>query len=234
MQLFYTSDISGNNYILNEQESRHCIRVLRLTKGDIVYLTDGVGNLYKAEISKDDQKACGLKIVEKFENFEKRNFYLHIAIAPTKNTDRFEWFLEKATEIGIDEVTPLLCERSEKKQVKLERLERIVIASLKQSIKAFKPRINNITSFSELIAREKKEKVFCIAHCNDGEKNFINEVYLKNQSCLILIGPEGDFSPEEVALASMNGFKQISLGTARLRTETAGIVACHTINFINQ
>lgn len=234
MQLFYTPDINGNFYTLREQESKHCIRVLRMSNGDVLFLTDGVGSLYKAEIENDSPKACRVKIIEEFQNFEKRDYYNHIAIAPTKNIDRFEWFLEKATEIGIDEITPIVTERSERKVVKLERLEKIVISAMKQSIKAYKPKINNLMSFSNLIKHPKREEVLCIAHCNEGEKKKIQDIYTKTKSCLILVGPEGDFSPEEVAIASLNGFKQVSLGEARLRTETAGVVACHSVSFMNQ
>lgn len=234
MQLFYTPYISGNNYTLHENESKHCIRVLRMSKGDIIHLTDGFGNLYKAKIDDNNPKACHIKIIEKFENFEKRDYYIHIAISPTKSIDRFEWFLEKATEIGIDEITPILTDRSERKQVKTERLEKIVISAMKQSIKAFKPKINKLVSLSEFINHKKTEEVLGIAHCNEGVKKRIPEIYSKGQSCLILIGPEGDFSPEEVAIASLNGFKQVSMGEARLRTETAGVVACHSVSFMNQ
>jgi 16S rRNA (uracil1498-N3)-methyltransferase len=234
MQLFFTPDITSNNYTLKELESKHCIRVLRMSKGDTLYLTDGVGNLYRAEIEYDNHKACRVKIIEKFQDFEKRDYYIHIAIAPTKSIDRFEWFLEKATEIGIDEITPMLTERSERKMVKYDRLEKIVISAMKQSIKTYKPKINHLVNFSELIKQPKIEEVLCIAHCNEGEKVKIQEIYTKAKSCMILIGPEGDFTPEEVAQASLSGFKQTTLGVARLRTETAGLVACHSVGFINQ
>jgi 16S rRNA (uracil1498-N3)-methyltransferase len=233
MQLFYTPDIATDSYTLNEQESKHCIRVLRKKKGDILFLTDGLGNLYKAGIVTDNLKACQLKIVETFSNYRARNFYLHIAIAPTKNIDRIEWFLEKATEIGIDEITPLVTQHSERKHVNADRLERIIVSAMKQSVKAHKPVLNGMTTFSDFISQKRPENICCIAHCNPGEKKLMRELYNKHESCAILIGPEGNFSLEEVGQAISRGYQQVSLGESRLRTETAGVVACHTISFLN-
>jgi len=232
MQLFYVPTISGAEVILNETESKHAIRVLRLTAGEQVQVIDGNGGFYEAEISDAHPKKCKLQITQKTKYFEKRNFHLHIAIAPTKNIDRFEWFLEKCTEIGIDEITPVISEHSERKVIKPERLEKILVSAMKQSLKAYLPKLNELTYFKNLIANSDSSKKF-IAHCNKGEKKHLKNTISKGEDVLILIGPEGDFSPEEVELAKEKGFKEVSLGNARLRTETAGIVASHIVNLAN-
>lgn len=232
MQLFYIPNISGNEVILNETESKHAVRVLRLTNGSRIKLIDGEGGFYEAEISDAHHKRCKLQIIKSLHNFEKRDFKLHIAIAPTKNIDRFEWFLEKCTEIGIDEITPLLSEHSERKVIKPERLDKILVAAMKQSLKAYLPKLNPITNFNKLISSSEYKHKY-IAHCNNGDKIHLKDCIQKGEDTFILIGPEGDFSPKEVELAKKSGIKEISLGTARLRTETAGIVACHIVNLMN-
>lgn len=234
MQLFYTPTIQGSEFVLNDQESKHCIRVLRLKEGSQIHLTNGVGGLFTAEIIEPSPKACKLRIVETIEEYEKRSYKLHIAIAPTKNIERLEWFLEKATEIGIDEITPILCEHSERKQIKNERLERIIVSAMKQSIKAYKPKLNALTPYAEFILGQNQKKNTFIAHCNKGEKKNLKEIWNQGADTVILIGPEGDFSPKEVDLAVNAGFKSIGLGKSRLRTETAGVVACHSIAFLNE
>ncbi len=233
MHLFYTPDLNGNIYILNETESKHCIRVLRLSSGDEIQLINGKGGFYKAKIMDPNPKKCGVEIVESIHEFGKRNHYLHIAIAPTKNMDRFEWFLEKATEIGIDEITPILCEHSERKVIKPERLEKVIISAVKQSIKAYKPVLNDLMTYSDFINQDFKGQKF-IAHCEENEKLLLKNEYKNGSDAIILIGPEGDFSPQEIEMAIKNDFKEISLGESRLRTETAGVVACHTINLLNE
>lgn len=233
MHLFYTPDLSGKIYTLNESESKHCIKVLRLSVNDQVQLIDGKGGFYTAQISEANPKRCSVEIIKEVKEFGKRNHYLHIAIAPTKNNDRFEWFLEKATEIGIDEITPIICEHSERKVIKPERLEKIIISAVKQSIKAYKPKLNNIISYQDFIASEFQGDKF-IAHCEENEKAALKTTYKQGNSALVLIGPEGDFDPNEIALAKENNFQEISLGESRLRTETAGVVACHTINLLNE
>lgn len=232
MQLFYIPDISGAEVILNETESKHAIRALRLTEGTQVQLIDGKGGFYEAIISNAHHKRCKLLITKSVSEFEKRNFKLHIAIAPTKNIDRFEWFLEKCTEIGIDEITPLLSEHSERKIVKQERLEKILVSAIKQSLKAYLPKLNSINTLNHLVSNSEYKNKY-IAHCNAGDKVHLKDEIKKDEDILILIGPEGDFSNEEVTLAIQNGFKEISLGNARLRTETAGVVACHIANLMN-
>lgn len=233
MHLFYTPDISAETYTLNEIESKHCTRVLRLTTNDQIELIDGKGNLFEAKITDPNPKKCSVEVVKTVKEFGKRNHYLHIAIAPTKNIDRFEWFLEKATEIGIDEITPIICEHSERKVIKPERLEKIIISAIKQSIKAYKPTLNKLISFSEFITQNFEGKKY-IAHCEENSKTLLKSACKKEENVLILIGPEGDFSPTEIELAKQNNFIETSLGESRLRTETAGIVACHTINLINE
>jgi len=233
MQLFYVPNISGAEVILDETESKHAIRVLRLIVGNQVQIIDGKGGFYEAEIIDANQKKCRLSIVKSTSEFGKKDFHLHIAIAPTKNTDRFEWFLEKATEIGIDEITPLLTSHSERKSINPERLEKILVSAMKQSLKAYLPKLNKLTSFKELVVNNKTKNKF-IAYCDDIQKTHLKELTKKGNDTLILIGPEGDFSPEEVQLATVNGFEVVSLGTARLRTETAGIVACNIVNLANE
>jgi 16S rRNA (uracil1498-N3)-methyltransferase len=234
MQIFYAPFINGDSYNLDESESRHCIKVLRMSKGDLVRLIDGKGNLFEGHISRPDISKCGITITRVIRNFEKRDYYLHIAISPLKNPERFELFVEKSVEMGIDEITPLICAHTEKKTIKNERVERVIISAMKQSLKARKTILNEPAFFNEFI---KKEFVGgkIIAHCNtESERKSIADIYFKKENALILIGPEGDFSPEEIILSENYGFEPVHLGSSRLRTETAGIAACHSIYFINQ
>lgn len=233
MHLFYTPDINGEKYILPEEESKHCTKVLRLETGDEVCLVDGRGGFYRCEIIRPEAKRCEVRCLEKKEHYGKRNFHLHIAIAPTKNIERIEWFLEKCTEIGIDEITPLLCEHSERKIIKPDRLEKVIVSAMKQSLKAYLPSLNPLTEFQVFI-EEKRKGVKYIAHCDDGNKKRLDEIYTPGNDVTILIGPEGDFSEKEILSALSHQFSPISLGESRLRTETAGIVACHSINFMNR
>ncbi len=213
----------------------HAVKVLRMKAGDIIQLVDGAGGFYEAEINNPHPKHCEVKIIRKQSGFNKRNHYLHIAIAPTKNIERLEWFLEKATEIGIDEITPIICRFSERKMIKPERLEKVIVSAMKQSVKAYLPKLNDMCTFEELIKQSNGDNGSkCIAHCYDGEKRLLQSAYSKGQNALILIGPEGDFSQKEVNLALQHNFKPVSLGSSRLRTETAGIVACHTVNLLNE
>jgi len=233
MHLFYTPVIDDTSHELNEEESRHCVKVLRLKKEDIVHLTDGKGNLYQCRITNSDPKKCKISIEEKVPSSAVKRWHLHIAMAPTKNIDRFEWFVEKATEIGIDEITPVFCERSERKFLKTLRLEKVIIAAMKQSLRIFKPMLNDPMAFSDLINRPSCNQKF-IAYCETGDEQDLIRNYRSGSDVLILNGPEGDFSAAEIKKAKLNGFIPISLGSNRLRTETAGIVACQTINMINQ
>ncbi len=233
MQIFYTPDIL-NDLTLPEEESGHCVRVLRLSEGSSILLTDGKGYFFEANITHAHQKHCKVEIIRQWKQDRPWDFYIHIAIAPTKNMDRMEWFAEKATEIGIDEISCLNCQFSERKEIKTERLRKILVSAMKQSQKATLPLLNNgITDFKNFVQQPFNGRKF-IAHCEKGEKPLIKEIYQKHENALILIGPEGDFSPKEITLALENGFEAISLGNSRLRTETAALVACHTIHVLNQ
>ena len=233
MHLFYTPDISPDYYSLSEEESKHCIRVLRLQNGHEVSLIDGRGGFYTAMILDAHPKKTLLKITDTQKDFGKRNHYLHIAVAPTKNIERTEWFLEKATEIGIDEVTLLITDRSERKDVKPERLNKVITSAVKQSIKAYHPILNEPVSFKKFIKEGHQQEKY-IAHCIEGSKGSLKEEISLQSSYLVMIGPEGDFTPSEVNLALDAGFKPISLGDSRLRTETAALEACFEINFLNR
>ncbi|QJD95291.1 16S rRNA (uracil(1498)-N(3))-methyltransferase [Mucilaginibacter robiniae] len=236
MQIFYTPDLqpASSAYILNEEESKHCIRVLRLQVGDVIQLVDGRGGFYEARITDAHPKKTQLQIVAARQEYGKRNHYLHVAVAPTKNIERLEWFLEKATEMGIDEVTLLLCQRSERKEAKADRLDKIVTSAVKQSIKAYHPQLNPVTPFSKLVAQPFTGQKF-IAHCiDDAAKHTLSSQLTLHGQCLILIGPEGDFTEKEVTEALQNGFKPITLGESRLRTETAALAACFEVNLFNR
>ena len=233
MLLFYTPNISGNKHTLDKQESRHIIRVLRLQIGDVIHLTDGKGTLFEARISNDHDKRCEVVISNEIKDFGKRKARIHIAIAPTKNINRFEWFLEKATELGINEITPLICEHSERAVIKAERLNKVLIAAMKQSLKAYLPKLNPSVKFQKFIKDVRDEQKF-IAYVDEGMTDHLKNAVKADTDALVLIGPEGDFSEQEVNLAAENGFQPISLGKSRLRTETAGIAACHILNLMNE
>ena len=235
MQLFYNSDIQTNTtqITFDKIESKHIVRVLRKKEGDILKITNGKGFLFDAQITIASDKKCMAKIISKEQKNKPWNYYLHIAIAPTKLNDRMEWFLEKATEIGIDEITPIICQNSERKVVKLERFEKIIQAAMKQSLKFTLPKLNAPIKFNEFINQNFDGKV-CIAHCEENEKKLLSEVVNSSEKTTILIGPEGDFSSQEIKKALAKNHIPISLGESRLRTETAGLVAVNIISFINQ
>ncbi len=227
MHLFYTPDINADLYQLNEEESKHCTRVLRLVNGDIIFLVDGQGGFFETKIIDNHPKRCMVQVVDVKREFQKRKNYLHIAIAPTKNIERTEWFLEKATEVGIDEITLLLCDHSERKEIKPERLNKIIESAMKQSLKAYHPKLNGMLSFNHFIAQKFDHENRMIAHCLETSKKTIAEIKKEsnNSRNLILIGPEGDFSNNEIELAIKNNFNAITLGESRLRTETAALMA---------
>lgn len=233
MHIFYTPDVVSDTYNLNEEESKHCIKVLRLQQGTVLQLVDGKGGLYEAIIQDPHPKRTTLKIVKVTRNYGKRNHYIHIGLAPTKNIERIEWFLEKATEIGIDEITPLICDRSERKDLKIDRLNKVITSAVKQSIKAYHPKLNEPQRFKDfLIAASSSHKY--IAHCIDVEKTTLKHKIELNSDYLVIIGPEGDFTPLEVKEALNANFIPITLGDSRLRTETAALEACFEINFLNR
>lgn len=233
MHIFYTPELSGKNYTLDETESKHCIRVLRLQQGDEIILVDGRGGFFTAEITDPNPKRCSVKVIKSELQFGLRNFKVQIAIAPTKNMDRIEWFLEKATEIGISRITPLLCRYSERKEIKHDRLEKVMVSAMKQSLKAYLPQLDPLTKFTDLISQPFSGQKF-IAHCEEQHREILKNLIEPAQNYLILIGPEGDFSTDEIEAAIQAGFRPVSLGDSRLRTETAGLVACHTFNLLNE
>tara|TARA_R110001632_G_scaffold66932_3_gene157433 strand:- start:4547 stop:5254 length:708 start_codon:yes stop_codon:yes gene_type:complete len=235
MQLFYNPSIDKDTLQItfDKIESRHIVKVLRKKEGDHIYITNGKGQLFNCQITVANDKKCLVSIFSTEQKQKFRDYYLHLAIAPTKNNDRLEWFLEKATEIGIDEITPIICQNSERKVIKTERLEKIILSAMKQSLKFHLPKLNEAITFSEFLKTERKEKV-CIAHCNEGDKKLLKDCIAPKENVTILIGPEGDFSPSEVSKSVASNCIPITLGEARLRTETAALVAVQNISFINQ
>jgi len=233
MHIFYTPDINSDEFTLNEEESKHCTRVLRLKEQDTVYLVDGVGGFYSAHIIDSNPKRCKVIVYQTIKEFGKRNYNLTLAVAPTKSIERFEWFLEKATEIGIDRIIPFHSQQSERKVIKPERLNKIIESAMKQSKSSYHPVLEDMCTFNKLINKDFKGKKL-IAHCLESDKILLKNAVKQSDDVLILIGPEGDFTELEVDKAKLKGYTDISLGNSRLRTETAGIVACHTISLINQ
>ena len=226
MQLFYAPEITIPRYTLPEEESKHCLRVLRMELGDELHLTDGRGTMYRCKVVDANAKRCTVEVVERIDNYEPLPYRLTMAVAPTKNIDRFEWFLEKATEVGITEIYPIECDHSERRQIKLDREQKVITAAVKQSLKAYHPTLHPLTDLRTVLTMEFDGEKY-IAHCNDslGEREYLGKLLKKGGNALILIGPEGDFSPEEITFALRNGFKPISLGKQRLRTETAAVIA---------
>ncbi len=233
MNLFYAPDLDSSLFTLSKEESRHIVRVLRMKSGDAIHFTNGKGSFFDCRISDDNPNACIIEVLHEKPGSDQRNFKLHLAVAPTKNISRFEWFLEKATEIGIDQISPIICQHSERKEIKHERLHKVITAAVKQSLKSFHPVLKPRLSFMECISQKFDGQKF-IAHIDDSVSLELADAYTKGEDATILIGPEGDFSPEEVAMAKENGFQEVKLGPSRLRTETAAVVACHTINLKNQ
>ena len=217
-----------------EEESKHCIRVLRMQRGSELHITDGKGNLYRCKVVDDNPKRCTVEIIDSISEYEKLPYHLTMAVAPTKNIDRFEWFLEKATEVGLSEIYPIESEHSERRQLKDERLEKVVTAAVKQSLKAYHPTLHPLTRIRDIITMPFEGQKF-IAHCDkeSSERAYLGSQLKKGGNVLILIGPEGDFSPEEITFALQNGFKPITLGDQRLRTETAAVVATVIVSTIN-
>lgn len=231
MNLFYQPNISQGIHHLDREESHHAIRVLRLDKAQSLNLTDGQGSFYIAKIVKADPKKCEFEITEK-KQVAKRDFHIHIAIAPTKNADRMEWFIEKATEIGVDQISFMLCKNSERKSINFERLEKVAVSAMKQSQQAWLPHLSEMTSLKEILTASGDQKF--IAHVDGSNPRQLQSIAKPKKNYLVLIGPEGDFSKEELEVAEKTGFEKVSLGPNRLRTETAGLVAVQNLNFIQQ
>ena len=234
MQLFYNSEIKNGDstFFFDKEESKHIVKVLRKKESDKIFITNGLGYLFESEIILASEKKCEVKIIK--ETFQQPDtFYTHIAVAPTKMNDRLEWFLEKATEIGIHEITPIICDHSERKVYKIDRAEKIIQAAMKQSLHYYLPKINEPISLSQFVKSNIDGQKF-IAHCEETDKKSFQKEIAKNEKVTILIGPEGDFSTKEINLAIANQFIPVTLGNTRLRTETAALVACHTIALLNE
>jgi 16S rRNA (uracil1498-N3)-methyltransferase len=234
MQLFYNPTINENSdfFSFDKEESKHIIKVLRKKDSDILFVTNGLGILFKTEITLASDSKCTVKIVF-IEKTEPSKYYLHLAVAPTKMNDRYEWFLEKATEIGVSEITPIICEHSERKIIKTERFDKIIQSAMKQSNQMYLPKLNDPILFKDFIKIENNDTKF-IAHCEENEKKSLKESLNPKTNATILIGPEGDFSKKEIQMALDNEYLPISLGNTRLRTETAAIIACSQVAFINE
>jgi len=234
MQLFYNPSISEQtkDFTFDKEESKHIIKVLRKKDGDILFVTNGLGFLFECAIVLGIETKCTVEIV-RFEKSANLPFHLHLAVSPTKMNDRFEWFLEKATEIGISEITPIICEHSERKHITTDRFEKILIAAMKQSNQYYLPKLNAPILYKDLMKRSFSGQIF-IAHCEESNKKSMKSLLKPQTDVTILIGPEGDFSAKEIEIAIESNFIPISLGNTRLRTETAAIVACHSIIYVNQ
>lgn len=232
MHIFYCPNLEAENVLLGEEESKHAVQVLRLRNNDAVQVIDGKGKFCNAIVINAHSKKCELRIENCKTDFQKRSYYFHIAIAPTKQMERFEWFIEKAVELGIDEITPILCHDSVRTNLRMDRLQKVILSAVKQSVKAYLPALNEPITFNDLIKKE-CDAIKLIAHCDEGNKKMMQDMISKNQNTLLLIGPEGDFTPIEISLALQNNFEAVSLGNTRLRTETAGMYACSLMRMMN-
>jgi 16S rRNA (uracil1498-N3)-methyltransferase len=234
MPAFYAPDLRPNSlaYQLPEDESKHAVRVLRLTVGDAVTLLDGQGHFYTATVADANSKRCALRITG-YEAVPSRPTYTHVAVAPTKNLDRMEWLVEKAVEVGIERLTFLRCAHSERRDLKLERLEKIAISALKQSGQAWLPQLDELVDFEKFIQEIDPATTF-IAHLEAGERTALAQVIAAAPRCCVLIGPEGDFSPAEIELALSRGVRPVTLGASRLRTETAALAAVFTAQVVRE
>ncbi len=236
MQLFYAPNITPPCHTLTEQESKHAVRVLRLRCGDTLHITDGRGNMHTCTVTDDNPRSCEVEVTATCAGFERLPYRLVMAVAPTKSPDRYEWFLEKATEVGVAEIVPLESDHSERRTFKPERAVKVITAAMKQSLKAYLPELHPLTEFREFVATPFEGRSL-IAHCDEAlspeGKAYLASTLRAGEDVRILIGPEGDFSPEEIAFALANGFEEITLGTQRLRTETAAVAATMMVSVVN-
>jgi len=234
MQLFYNPEINTETetFFFDREESKHIIKVMRKKSDDILFVTNGLGFLFKTQITLASDTKCTVKIVS-FEQQDKPKYHLHLAVAPTKMNDRYEWFLEKATEIGISEITPIICDHSERKFIKTDRFEKILQSAMKQSLHYHLPKLNEPVAFKDFV-KIKNDGLTFIAHCDETGKKSLKEMLKANENVTILIGPEGDFSEKEIKTALEQNYTPVTLGNTRLRTETAAIVACHSVVFVNE
>ena len=233
MQYFYSNQINEKIIILDKVESNHCLNVLRNSLGDKINVVDGRGNLYIGKIIKASKQQCEVSIIKDYKNYNKKTYYVHIAISIIKNSDRMEWFVEKAVEIGVDEISFIRCNRTMNKKINFTRINKVAITAMKQSLKAYCPRINEPVSFENFLKSYKNDLGF-ICHLNKNNKKTLlyNKIHFKNKNSFVMIGPEGDFDKKELTLAKKYNIQSVSLGESRLRTETAGIVACHLVNLV--
>jgi 16S rRNA (uracil1498-N3)-methyltransferase len=234
MQLFYNPEINETitSFSFDKEESKHIIKVLRKKDGDILFVTNGLGFLFKTEIILASDTKCTVRIIS-IEQSPKPRYQLHLAVAPTKMNDRYEWFLEKATEIGVTEITPLICDHSERKLIKTDRFDKIILSAMKQSNQYFLPKLNPPVFFKDFMNGERQGQLF-IAHCEQTDRKSLKDLLKPSENSTILIGPEGDFSDKEIKLALENKYTAVTLGNTRLRTETAAVVACHSVAFVNE
>ncbi len=233
MQIFYSAIVENGTALFSREESGHCLRVLRMRRGDVLNFTDGTGILYEGIITGDDTNGMSVRLTSERSDPSRRNYRLHVAISPLKNDDRLEWFIEKAVETGIDVITPLLCSRSEKRRIRRERLEGIILSAMKQSARCLLPRLGEPETFDSFIFRTGIGKRI-IATCDPSfERIAITQAFGRGEDVTILIGPEGDFTPDEVRAAITAGYTPAHIGTGRLRTETAGIAACCSVSLAN-
>lgn len=233
MQLFYNPDLdeTSSQFFFDASESKHMIRVLRKKVNDEVLITNGKGLMLSAKITDNNPKKCAVEITG-VKKVHPRSYWLHMVVAPTKMNDRFEWFLEKATEIGVNEITPVICEHSERKNIKLDRYKKVVQSAMKQSFQAYLPKLNDLATMEEFLKIPREGALF-IAHLDESERYELKRRVIPDKPITILIGPEGDFSVNEIKKAKKNGYLPVSMGRNRLRTETAAIVACTTVAIIN-
>ncbi len=234
MQLFYFKDINptSTSFSFDKEESKHIIKVLRKKESDILFVTNGLGFLFKTEIALASDSKCTCNIIS-FEEQKPSNYHFHLVVAPTKMNERYEWFIEKATEIGIHEITPIICDHSERRIIKRDRFDKILLSAMKQSNQYYLPQFNDPIAFKDFVKKEITGQKY-IAHCEELEKKSFKNTLIPNQNVTLLIGPEGDFSVKEIQSALQNKYIPVTLGDTRLRTETAAIVACHSVVFSNE
>lgn len=232
MQIFFSNNLNEELIRLDKEESRHCAKVLRMKTDQQIGVVDGNGTFCKAVLIDVHHENTLARVISREERFGKRPFRLHLAVAPTKNIDRFEWLLEKSTECGVDEITPIICEKSERRVIKPERLEKILLSAMKQSVRAYLPILNPAVKLRHFLSTP-ASATGLIAHCGHGERTNLHETYAPGHDLIVLIGPEGDFSDQELDMALGQGYQAISMGQHRLRTETAALTLCIQANTIN-
>ncbi|MBQ6068138.1 MAG: 16S rRNA (uracil(1498)-N(3))-methyltransferase [Bacteroidales bacterium] len=238
MHLFISNDTTAPYATLLPDDSRHCVRVLRMTVGDELWVTSGDGTLCRARLANPHPDSCEVEIVERLTDYQPRPFHLHIAVAPTKNNARLEWFVEKAVEIGVDRITPVICDHSERTTLKTERLDKLALSAMKQSLKATRPIIDQPMKLLDFLKTLNPQSSILnpqrfVCYCSGHERNTLRQLYTPGTDALVLIGPEGDFSDREIATAIQSGFQPVTLGNSRLRTETAALYATTVLNFMN-